>query len=50
MTKNKKEIVKMQPFLRWAGGKRWLVSRLRGKLDINQFTSLIIFQKNIIVL
>lgn len=39
MTKNKSEIVKMQPFLRWAGGKRWLVSRLRGKLDINQFTS-----------
>lgn len=39
MTKNKREIVKMQPFLRWAGGKRWLVSRLRGKLDISQFAS-----------
>ena len=39
MTKNKSEIVKMQPFLRWAGGKRWLVSRLRGKLDIRQFAS-----------
>lgn len=39
MTKNKSEIVKMQPFLRWAGGKRWLVSRLRSKLDISQFTS-----------
>lgn len=39
MAKNKPKIVKMQPFLRWAGGKRWLVSRLRGKLDISQFAS-----------
>lgn len=39
MAISKKESLHINPFLRWAGGKRWLVSRLRGKLDINQFPS-----------
>lgn len=33
---NAKEI---RPFLRWAGGKRWLVKRLNETLDINAYTS-----------
>lgn len=34
--KNKHTI---DPVFRWAGGKRWLVSRLRGQFDISQYSS-----------
>jgi len=39
MNSKEQENTKTTPFLRWAGGKRWLVSRLRGKFDMRSFSS-----------
>lgn len=33
------KVVNLHPFLRWAGGKRWLVQKLKNVLDINDFHS-----------